>query len=136
MKVSFGMYWESYGRQEYEVPDGLNTDEIIKYLKEHWDEIPVPEGDYIASSDELDEESVVIENDIRQKSCIRHKNFGLFKHTCAVCGKAIALNPIEVRYTTFRLCDECIKAIKFARRLMNANPRADKMLPCLEDDIK
>lgn len=55
---------------------------------------------------------------------------------CAVCGKAIALNPIEVRYTTFRLCDECIKAIKFARRLMNANPRADKMLPCLEDDIK
>ena len=37
---------------------------------------------------------------------------------CGVCGKAISLNPIEARYTTFRLCDECIKAIKFARALM------------------
>ena len=41
---------------------------------------------------------------------------------CGVCGKAISLNPIEARHTTFRLCDECIKAIKFARRLMKNNP--------------
>lgn len=55
---------------------------------------------------------------------------------CAVCGKFIPVTLSEVRYTTFRLCDECIEAIKFARRLRMANPRADKMLPCLEDDIK
>jgi len=55
---------------------------------------------------------------------------------CGVCGKPISLNPTEARCTTFRLCNECIKAIKFARRLMIANPRADKILPCLEDDIK
>ena len=41
---------------------------------------------------------------------------------CAVCGKAIPLNPIEARHATFRLCDECIKAIKFARALMKNNP--------------
>lgn len=37
--------------------------------------------------------------------------------SCAVCGKAVALTPIEVRYTTFRLCDECIRAIKFAKSI-------------------
>ena len=41
---------------------------------------------------------------------------------CAVCGKAITLTPIEARYTTFRLCDECIRAIKFAKVLMKNNP--------------
>ena len=41
---------------------------------------------------------------------------------CGVCGKFVGLNSTEVRYTTFRLCDECIKAIKFAKALMKNNP--------------
>lgn len=41
---------------------------------------------------------------------------------CALCGKAIALTPIEARYTTFRLCDEGIRAIKFATVSMKNNP--------------
>ena len=41
---------------------------------------------------------------------------------CAVCGKAVPLTQSEARYTTFRLCDECIKAIKFAKTLMKNNP--------------
>lgn len=52
---------------------------------------------------------------------------------CMVCGEFVELYAFEKGP---RLCPECIKAIKFARRLMIANPRADKMLPCLEDDIK
>lgn len=56
--------------------------------------------------------------------------------SCAVCGEFVELNEWEAKHATFKLCPECIKAIKFARRLMIANPRADKMLPCLEDDIK
>ena len=56
--------------------------------------------------------------------------------SCVVCGEFVELNEWEARHAGFRLCDECIRAIKFARRLMIANPRADKMLPCLEDDIK
>lgn len=46
-------------------------------------------------------------------------NYGI---PCAACGKFIGLSPVEIRYTTFRLCDECIKAIKFARALMKNNP--------------
>lgn len=41
---------------------------------------------------------------------------------CAVCGKAIPLTQSEAKYTTLRLCDECIKAIKFAKTLMKNNP--------------
>ena len=41
---------------------------------------------------------------------------------CAVCGEGVPLNKYEARYTTFRLCPECIKAIKFAKALMKNNP--------------
>ena len=40
---------------------------------------------------------------------------------CGVCGKFVKLNELELRYATFRLCDECIKAIKFAKALMKNN---------------
>ena len=50
---------------------------------------------------------------------------------CAVCGKAVPITQSEARYVTFRLCDECIKAIKFAKRFMNANTN---MLPNLDED--
>ena len=60
MIVEFGVYWQSYGRQKFRVPDGLTKDEILEYLKEHWDEIPLPAGDYVSGSDELDYGSDVI----------------------------------------------------------------------------
>ena len=41
---------------------------------------------------------------------------------CAVCGKFVGLSEWEARYTTFKLCPECIKAIKFAKALMKHNP--------------
>ena len=41
---------------------------------------------------------------------------------CAVCGEFVELNEWEARHTTFRLCPECIKAIKFAKALMKHNP--------------
>jgi hypothetical protein len=44
---------------------------------------------------------------------------------CAVCGKVVPLTQSEARYTTFRLCDECIKAIKFAKQLMKNNPNME-----------
>ena len=59
MKVSFGTYWQAYGRQTIEIPD--DTEDIIEYLKDIWGEIPLPEGEYVSGSDELDEESIVIE---------------------------------------------------------------------------
>ena len=41
--------------------------------------------------------------------------------SCVVCGEFVELNEWEARHAGFRLCDECIKAIKFARRLMKNN---------------
>ena len=42
---------------------------------------------------------------------------------CGVCGTSVELNEWEVRHTTFRLCPECIKAIKYAKELMNNNEK-------------
>ena len=44
---------------------------------------------------------------------------------CAVCGKLISLTPTEAIHTTFRLCDECIKAIRFVKQLMKNNPNME-----------
>ena len=42
--------------------------------------------------------------------------------SCLVCGEFIELNEWEARHTSFKLCPECIKAIKFAKTLMKNNP--------------
>lgn len=63
---------------------------------------------------------------------------------CAVCGKAVLLTQSEASYTTFRLCDECIKAIKWARiQMKSANMNVidllnevDKKIENKEDDGK
>lgn len=39
------------------VPDDLTLEEAIAYAKEHIDEIPCGELDYISDSDEIDEEN-------------------------------------------------------------------------------
>lgn len=62
MIVSFGMYWQAYGRQKLEVPDGSTEAEVIKYVLEKWDYVPLPtDWDYVSGSDELDYESIEIE---------------------------------------------------------------------------
>ena len=40
-----------------EVPDDMTIEEAIEYAKEHIDEIPIGELEYISDSDELDEEN-------------------------------------------------------------------------------
>lgn len=40
-----------------EVPDNMTIDEAIEYAKEHINEIPIGELEYISDSDELDEEN-------------------------------------------------------------------------------
>ena len=41
---------------------------------------------------------------------------------CAVCSEPVPIDEWEARYTSFKLCPECIKAIKFAKTLMKNNP--------------
>lgn len=59
MKVSFGMYWQTYGRQIMEIPE-MPEEDVIDYIRDHWGEIPIPVGDFVTGSDELDEESLEI----------------------------------------------------------------------------
>lgn len=40
-----------------EVPDGMALEEAVDYAKDHLDEIPCGELEYISDSDELDEEN-------------------------------------------------------------------------------
>ena len=51
------MYWQVYGTQTVNVPIHLNEKEALEYVKNHWDEIPLPEGDYVCGSDVIDEDA-------------------------------------------------------------------------------
>lgn len=60
-RVRFGMFWQCYGYQDIELPDDIdaNDDKAVReYLKKIWDDIPLPDGDYVSCSDELDCEFV------------------------------------------------------------------------------
>lgn len=58
-KVRYGVAYTAYGYATTTIPDSVQTrDDAIKWLKEHWNEVPIPEeADYIGDSDELDLES-------------------------------------------------------------------------------
>lgn len=64
--ATFSMVWMVAGQQSIDLPDGLDPNDIIavrNYIKENWDNIPLPtEGDYISGSDELDEDGEIIIN--------------------------------------------------------------------------
>ena len=66
MKVYFGMYYQAYGLAAFEVPDSLkNEDEetIREYIKDHWDEVPLPNGEYVPGSDEPDFDNFEIDEE-------------------------------------------------------------------------
>ena len=67
--VSFGMYWQVYGVQEIDLPDGIDTDDedaVKDYIRSVWDDIPLPIGDYVSGSDELDEAGDIVVNDLNE----------------------------------------------------------------------
>lgn len=45
------------------VPDGMTLDEAIEYAKEHINEIPLGEMEYVSDSDVLDEENCDFDED-------------------------------------------------------------------------
>ena len=58
--IEFGMYWEMYGRQTVDIPDDIdeNDDDAVKeYIKKVWDDIGLPNGNYIDESARLDEDA-------------------------------------------------------------------------------
>ena len=62
-QVTFGMTWQEYGRQTIDLPDDIDADnieEVKEYIRSVWDDIPLPEGDYVSASDELDENDIEV----------------------------------------------------------------------------
>jgi len=58
-KARIGTFWQVYGSQVIELPDEITTrDEAIDWIRDNFDDIPLPEGSYVTGSDELDEESI------------------------------------------------------------------------------
>ena len=58
-RVKFGMFYEVYGTVFVDVPDDINEDNVEEYLREHWDEYPLPtDSEYVMCSDELDTENI------------------------------------------------------------------------------
>ena len=56
--VKFGMTWQVAGTQTIELPNNINADneeEVKEYISKHWDEISIPDGEYISGTDTLDE---------------------------------------------------------------------------------
>ena len=70
--VTFGMVWQVSGKQTINLPDDIDTtdEEAVKnYIKEQWDNIPLPtESDYIPESDEFDELTDIEISDDHQMS--------------------------------------------------------------------
>lgn len=50
------------------------------------------------------------------------KNHVKIGTSCIVCGEFVELNDWEASHVSFKLCPECIKAIKFVKALMKSNP--------------
>lgn len=62
-KVSIGVFWQEYGRQEIDLPENIdenNTAEVLEYIHSIFDDLPLPSGDYIPDSAEIDPESLTI----------------------------------------------------------------------------
>lgn len=57
--VEFGMHWEVYGRQRIKLPDYVDStdeDAVEEYIRDNWDNIPLPEkSEYIPDSDYLED---------------------------------------------------------------------------------
>lgn len=62
-KFYFGVYWTEYGTQTIDVPANFTLKEAERYVKDHWDKIELPEGDYVTDSDEPDFENSSFEEE-------------------------------------------------------------------------
>ena len=61
-KVRFGMIWSVYGKQTIDLPDYINPDDgdaVKDYIETIWADIPLPEGEYIDNSVDLDEDGEI-----------------------------------------------------------------------------
>ncbi len=57
MELNVTVQCMAYYKSSIKVPDGLSLEEAIAYARDHIDEIPLGDLEYVSDSDELDEEN-------------------------------------------------------------------------------
>lgn len=65
-KVQFGVTYMAYGTQIIDLPDDIDEndmDAVINYVESIFPDLPLPVGDYVNSSDELDYDSIEVVED-------------------------------------------------------------------------
>lgn len=65
-KVQFGVSYVCYGTQIIDLPDDIDEndiDAVIQYVDSVFPDLPLPVGDYVSDSDELDYESIEVVED-------------------------------------------------------------------------
>jgi len=61
-RVSFGVSWQEYGRQSVVLPDSVdskNPGAVLEYIQSVFDELPLPSGEYVTDSAEIDVDSAL-----------------------------------------------------------------------------
>lgn len=53
----YDVIFKCWGTQSVEVPIDFTQEQAEQYVREHWDEMPIPTGEYIPNSDEPDFEN-------------------------------------------------------------------------------
>ncbi len=64
MKVNFGVWYKSYADICLELPDeykNSSNEEIEDYIRSHWDNVPIPKGEYVPGSEDPDFDNFYIE---------------------------------------------------------------------------
>ena len=62
--VSYGAFWQEYGRDSIKLPDDVDGNDkkaVLEYLESIRDDLPLPSGEYVCDSFEIDPESIVLE---------------------------------------------------------------------------
>ena len=62
-KFTFGATYMCYGTTTINVPADFTQWQAEQYVREHWDDIPLPTGDYVPDSHEPDFEHSKLEEE-------------------------------------------------------------------------
>lgn len=65
-KVQFGVTYMAYGAQIIDLPDDIDANDesaVINYVESVFPDLPLPVGDYVNNSDELDYDSIEVVED-------------------------------------------------------------------------
>lgn len=59
--LTFGVYYESWGRVTVDIPDEIQTKEgTVRYIQEHWNKVSLPKNAaYVDDSIEMDEDGAI-----------------------------------------------------------------------------